>query len=143
MQRILVAVLLLLLILTVGTFGYMFIEHGSFFDSLYMTVITITTVGYGEIIPLSPAGRMFTIGLLLAGVGLVLYLVGEVTEYMVEGGLKRIMGRKNMEKKVAGLKDHYIVCGFGRIGKVICKNFKENRLPFVIAGKRPGRGAQD
>jgi len=137
MQKILFAVFMLVVILCIGTSGYMLIENGSLLNSLYMSVITITTVGYGEIIPLSPAGRVFTICLILVGVGFVLYLVGEVTESMVEGGLRKIMGRNNMEKRVAALKDHYIVCGFGRIGKVICKNFKENKLPFVIVESDP------
>jgi len=137
MQKILFAIFMLVMILCIGTSGYMLIEQGSFIDSLYMSVITITTVGYGEIIPLSSAGRLFTICLILVGVGFVLYLVGEVTESMVEGGLRKIMGRNNMEKKVAALKDHYIVCGFGRIGKVICKNLKENKFPFVIVESDP------
>ena len=128
---------MLVVILCIGTGGYMLIEHGSFIDSLYMSVITITTVGYGEIIPLSSAGRGFTICLILVGVGFVLYLVGEVTESMVEVGLRKIRGRNNMEKRVAALKGHYIVCGFGRIGKVICKNFEENKLPFVIVESDP------
>jgi voltage-gated potassium channel len=128
---------MLVIILCIGTSGYMLIENGSFIDSLYMSVITITTVGYGEIIPLSPPGRVFTICLILVGVGFVLYLVGEVAESMVEGGLRKIMGRNNMEKRVGALKDHYIVCGFGRIGKVICKNFKENNLPFVVVESDP------
>ena len=137
MQKIFFAVFMLLVILCIGTSGYMLIENGSFLDSLYMSVITITTVGYGEIIPLSPAGRVFTICLILVGVGFVLYLVGEVTESMVEVGLRKIRGRNNMEKRVAALKDHYIVCGFGRIGKVICKNFEENKIPFVIVESDP------
>lgn len=137
MKKILFSLTMLVIILAVGTSGYMFLEHGSLLDSLYMTMITITTVGYGEVVPLSPAGKWFTICLILVGVGFVLYLVGEVTETMVEGGLRRIMGRNNMEKKVAALKNHYIVCGFGRIGKVICKNFKEHKLPFVIIENDP------
>ena len=132
MQKIFFAVFMLVMILCIGTSGYMLIENGSFIDSLFMSVITITTVGYGEVIPLSPMGKYFTICLILVGVGFVLYLVGEVTESMVEGGLRKIMGRNNMEKRVAALKDHYIVCGFGRIGKVICKNLKESKLPFVV-----------
>ncbi len=132
MKRIVVSSLLLLLLILTGTVGYMTIEGSSFFDSLYMTVITITTVGYGEVVPLHQAGRIFTMALLLVGVGFVLYLFGEITNVVVEGGLRRILGRNNMEKKVAGLKDHYIVCGFGRIGKVICKALHDNHLPFVI-----------
>lgn len=115
----------------------MLIEGSSFTDSLYMSVITITTVGYGEIIKLSTAGKYFTMGLILLGVGFVLFLVSEITEAMVEGGLKRIFGRGNMEKKLAGLSNHYLVCGFGRIGKVICKNFTESKFPFVVIENDP------
>ena len=132
LSRIVVSVLLLLLILLLGTAGYMAIEGAPFLDSMYMTVITIASVGYGEVIPLSKAGRIFTMCLILGGVSFVLYLVGEITNAVVEGGLRRILGRNNMEKKVAGLKNHYIVCGFGRIGKVICKALHDNHLPFVI-----------
>lgn len=132
MKKIVVSGALLVLILMMGTGGYMLIEGSSFFDGLYMAVITITTVGYGEAIPLSKAGKYFTIFLILIGVSFVLYLVGEITNAVVEGGLRRILGRSNMEKKVAGLKKHYIVCGFGRIGKVICKSLRENNLPFMI-----------
>ena len=132
MKRIVASSVLLLLLILAGTVGYMTIEGSTFFDGLYMTVITITTVGYGEVVPLSQAGRFFTMGLILGGVGFVLYLFGEVTNAMVEGGVRRILGRNNMEKKVAGLKSHYIVCGFGRIGKVICKALHDNHLPFVI-----------
>ncbi len=115
----------------------MVIEKSSLLDGLYMTAITITTVGYGEIIPLSPAGRYFTILLIMLGAGFVLYLFGKVTEAMVEGGLHSYLGRKTMDKKLAGLKDHYIVCGYGRIGKVICQILFENRRPFVIIENDP------
>jgi len=132
MRKVLKAIANLLGILVVGTVGYMAIEGTSLLDGLYMTVITITTVGYGEVFTLSPGGRYFTIFLILVGVGLVLYLFGKVTEAMVEGSLQSYMGRKTMDKKLAGLKDHFIVCGFGRIGKVICQILHENKRPFVI-----------
>ncbi|MFZ5774990.1 MAG: potassium channel family protein [Thermodesulfobacteriota bacterium] len=132
MKKLIFSAGMLLLILCAGTAGYMRIENAPLLDSLYMTVITITSVGYGEIIPLSAAGRVFTIALIMVGIGFVLYLVGEITEAMVEGGMRRILGRNNMEKRVAALRNHYIVCGFGRIGKVICKNFKEHDIPFVV-----------
>ncbi|MEW6593575.1 MAG: potassium channel protein [Thermodesulfobacteriota bacterium] len=132
MKRIVASSVLLLLLILAGSTGYMAIEGSTFLDGLYMTVITITTVGYGEVVPLSQAGRLFTMGLLLVGVGFVLYLFSEVTDAVVEGGLRRILGRNNMEKKVAALKNHYIVCGFGRIGKVICKALRDNHLPFVV-----------
>lgn len=132
MKKIVVAVAYLIAILTFGTLGYMVIEGGSFLDSLFMTVITITTVGYREIIPIGTNGKLFTIMLIFIGVGFVLYMFGKITEAMVEGGLRTIFGRKNMKKMVAGIKDHYIVCGFGRIGKVICQILHENNRAFVV-----------
>ncbi|HIJ78076.1 MAG: potassium channel protein [Desulfobulbaceae bacterium] len=136
-NKVFFSFLMLALILVVGTGGYMLIEGASFLDSLFMAVITITTVGYEEVFKLSAGGKYFTIFLILIGVGYVLYMIGEVTETMVEGGMRRILGRNNMQKKVAELKDHYIVCGFGRIGKVICKNLKDHRLPFVVIENSP------
>src|SRR3989339_498267 len=100
MRRVLVGILILFLILAAGTVGYMTIEGCSLFDGLYMTVITITTVGYAEVVPLGRAGRIFTIVLLLTGVSFGLYVVGQVTEAMVEGGLRAIFGRTKMEKRV-------------------------------------------
>ncbi len=132
MKKILFSLGLLIAILMIGTFGYMWIEDSSFLDGLYMTMITITTVGYSEVVHLSPAGKLFTMVIIFLGVGFVLYLVSKITETVVEGGLQRILGRITMEKKVAKLKDHYIVCGYGRIGKEICKSLKENNRTFVV-----------
>ncbi|MEJ2034283.1 MAG: potassium channel protein [Deltaproteobacteria bacterium] len=131
-KKAMISGLLLVSILLFGTVGYMLIEHSSFLNGLFMTIITIFTVGYGEAIPLHPSGRIFTMILILLGVGFVLYIFGEMTEVMVEGGLQRIFGRKNMEKRIAGMKGHFIVCGYGRIGRVICKILKENDRPFVV-----------
>lgn len=137
MKRIALGFTILTLILIFGTSGYMVIEDSSLADSLYMTVITITTVGYNEVMPLSTAGRNFTIVLIIVGVSFVLYVFGIITEAMVEGGIQTILGRKKMKKKVAELHGHYIVCGFGRIGKVICKELKENKRPFVVIENNP------
>ena len=137
MKRILTGAGILLIILVYGTSGYMLIEDTGLTDSLYMTVISITTVGFSEVIPLSPAGKYFTMFLIFGGVGLFLYIVSMITEAMVEGGLQTYLGRRHMEKKLAGLKDHYIVCGFGRIGKVISKILHENRRKFLIIENNP------
>jgi voltage-gated potassium channel len=137
MKKILASALILLIILIYGTSGYMLIEDSSLTDSLYMTVISITTVGFSEVIPLSPAGKYFTIFLIFGGVGFFLYIVSMITEAMVEGGLQTFLGRRHMEKRLAGLKDHYIVCGFGRIGKVISKILHENRRTFLIIENNP------
>lgn len=137
MKKIVISGTLLFIILLTGTTGYMLIEGSSLLDSLYMSVITITTVGYKEVQPLSSVGKLFTICLIFVGVGFVLYLFGEITNVVVEGGIRRILGRNNMEKKVAGLNGHYVVCGFGRIGKVICQSLKQNNRPFVIIENDP------
>lgn len=137
MKKILTSIIILLLILIYGTSGYMFIEDTSLTDALYMTVISITTVGFSEVMPLSPAGKYFTMILVFGGVGLFLFIVSLITQAMVEGGLQTYLGRRHMEKKLAVLKDHYIVCGFGRIGKVISKILHENKRTFVIIENNP------
>ncbi len=137
MKKIITSIIILLLILAYGTSGYMLIEGTNLTDAVYMTVISITTVGFSEVIPLSPAGKYFTIFLIFGGVGLFLFIVSLITQAMVEGGLQTFLGRRHMEKKLAVLKDHYIVCGFGRIGKVISKILHENRRTFVIIENNP------
>lgn len=137
MRNLKLACLILVSILTVGTLGYMGIEGCSFLDGLYMTVITITTVGFGEVFPLGPAGKVFTIGLIFVGVTFVLYVFGKVTETVVEGGLRKAFGRINMDKKLAKIGGHYIVCGFGRIGKVICQSLKDDHREFVVVESSP------
>jgi voltage-gated potassium channel len=132
MKKISISIAVLLMILIYGTTGYMIIEKSSITDAIYMTVISITTVGFSEVIPLSPAGKYFTMFLIFGGVGLFLFIVSLITQAMVEGGLQTFMGRRHMEKKLADLKGHYIVCGFGRIGKVISKILHENKRKFVI-----------
>jgi len=137
MRRLLVSGVLLLAILAFGSLGYMLIDGAGFFDALFMTVITITTVGYNETFPLSVHGRIFTVFLILIGVGFVLYVFSKITEDVIEGGLQKTIGRMNMKKKVARLRDHYIVCGYGRIGKVICRILEENKRPLVVIEKNP------
>ncbi len=135
-REILTSVLLLILLIAFGTAGFMLTSRASFIDALYMTVITISTVGFGETFALGTGGRLFTILLIFVGVGFVLYLFSRITEAIVEGGLQATLGRLRMKKEVARLRDHYIVCGFGRIGQVICKILAENRKPFVVIEKK-------
>ena len=137
MENIKLAGLILLSILLFGTFGYMGIEGSSFLDGLYMTVITITTVGFGEVVPLGSGGKVFTMGLVLVGVSYVLYVFGKVTEAVVEGGVQKAFGRINMDKKLARINEHYIVCGFGRIGKVICQSLQDDHRDFVVVENNP------
>jgi len=137
MNKILIGVISLFIILIYGTSGYMLIEGTNLTDAIYMTVISITTVGFSEVIPLSPAGKYFTILLIFGGVGFFLYMVSLITEAMIEGGLYTFLGRRLMEKKLDVMKGHYIVCGFGRIGKVISKILHESKRTFVIIENDP------
>jgi voltage-gated potassium channel len=137
MNKIFTGSLILILILIFGTSGYMLLEKAGFTDALFMTVISITTVGFKEVFPLSHASKFFTILLIFGGVGLFLYIVSMITEVMVGGGLQTFLWRRQMENEMAGIKNHYIVCGFGRIGKVISKILHENNRPFLIIENDP------
>jgi len=109
-------VIILLLILIVGTLGYRLIEGSSLLDSLFMTITTVTTVGYREVFPLSRAGQIFTIFLILGGVGTAFYILTSMVRYIFEGELGIRIGRQRMEAKIRRLNDHFILCGYGRVG---------------------------
>lgn len=132
-----ISMLVLLLLITIGMAGYMTIEDWSMLDSVYMTVITLSTVGFKEAHDLSDTGKIFTMVLIVVGVGVLGYIVGSLAQIMFEGQFQRIIGRKKVEKKINALTDHYIICGFGRIGSLICKEFKAHNLSFVIVEKNP------
>ena len=113
----------------------MLIEGWDFLDALYMTIITLTTVGYREVHDLTRAGMLFTIVLLMVGVGTFLYALSAGAKLILEGELQELFGRKRLEKKIKDLRGHYIVCGFGRMGKIICRELKAKHLPFVAIEK--------
>lgn len=119
-------------IVMAGTLGYGFIEQWGWFDALYMTLITLTTVGYGETHPLTDRGRLFTMVLLIAGVGFFTLSIGTMAEFMVEGRLRQILGRRKMVRKIEELFDHYIVCGYGRLGSIVGKELQKEGIPFVV-----------
>ncbi|MBW2092802.1 MAG: NAD-binding protein, partial [Deltaproteobacteria bacterium] len=131
-RNLVVSICLCVVILLCGMVGYALIEGWDLLDALYMTIITVATIGYGEIRPLSPAGRVFTIFLILFGVGNVAYLISQLTRTMVEGSLRRVMGRRKLERQIKAIKDHYIICGYGRIGRVIAQEVKAKKLPLVV-----------
>lgn len=128
--------MLLITILIVGTSGYYYVGEGrySVMDCLYMTVITILTIGYGEIIDLtySSYGRLFTIFIAFTGIGTATYIISTFTALIVEGQLKETFKKRRMEKKIKKLKDHYILCGAGRVGSVILHELVSTGRPCVV-----------
>jgi voltage-gated potassium channel len=134
-KRIILSIGLIVLVISFGTAGYMGIEGWNFFDSFYMTIITLTTVGYREIHDLSLHGQIFTVILIIGGVGTVLYALSTGAKFVLEGELQEIYGRKRLEKKLKDLRDHYIVCGYGRMGKIIARELKHEKLKFVVIEK--------
>lgn len=131
-ERIISPVVVIVCVISFGTAGYHFIEEWSLFDSLYMTVTTLTTVGYSEVHGLSRAGRLFTMVLILFGVGAMFYVLGVGARLIFEGEIREVFGRSKLNKKIQSTKDHYIICGYGRMGKIICKEMVQFGAPFVV-----------
>ena len=130
-KKLFLALALIIIVIAFGTAGYQLIEGWNFLDALYMTIITLTTVGYREVHELSSRGMIFTIVLLMVGVGTFLYALSAGAKIILEGELQELFGRKRLEKKIKELKGHYIVCGYGRMGKIICRELKAKNVPFV------------
>lgn len=119
-------------ILLMGITGFMWIEGASFLDSLYMTVITLSTVGYGEAVPLSAHGKEFTVVLIMLGVSIGTYSVAAIAAMFVEGEVVQLFRRRQMKKNYGHLRDHIIVCGFGRLGKQIILELQNAKLDFIV-----------
>jgi voltage-gated potassium channel len=125
-----------------GTAGYMLIEGWNLFDALYMTVTTVATVGYGEIHPLSPRGRLFTVVLIFGGVGTAFYTVTLLATLVVEGGLHQRFERRRAARMLEQIKDHFIVCGYGRIGSIIAAELYQQGVPVAVIERDPERVRQ-
>ncbi len=136
-QRLRISLTLFVLTLLFGTTGYHLIEGMTLFDSFYMTAITISTVGFSEIQPLSQQGRVITMMIIILGVAIGGYTLGMLVQMVVEGELTKALGRRKLEKKIAGMKNHFIICGFGRIGKTICRELHEDEIPFLVLDAHP------
>lgn len=122
---------------TAGTLGYHWIEGWPLFDGLYMTVVTLATVGYSETHSLSTAGRAFTMLLITGGIGVVAYAFSTITAIIVEGDLLKALRRRRMQKDIAKLSGHYVVCGAGHTGGVICAELRKTGRDFVVVDKDP------
>ena len=136
------AIALLVAVLAGGTAGYMLIEGWNVWDAFYMTVTTVATVGYGEIHPLSPRGRMFTVALIFGGVGTALYTVTLLATIIVEGGLHQRLQTRRVVRMLEHIKDHFIVCGYGRIGSIIAAELHQQGVPVAVIERDPDRVKQ-
>ena len=128
---------LLACVLLLGTAGYMAIEGWSFLDAFYMSVTTITTVGYREVHPLSTGGRVFTLFLVLTGVGAAFYILTAMVAAIIEGDLRQVFGARRLRLMIEHIEDHYIVCGYGRVGQEIAVELLQRKAPFVIVDTDP------
>ena len=131
------SILLLTGIIAFGTFGYSIFEDMPLFDAFYMTIITISTVGYAEIVPLSQTGRTLTIIIIIFGISVGAYTISLLVRAFIEGELTKIVGRKIVQKQISELKNHFIVCGFGRIGRIICNELAADNIDFVVIEQDP------
>jgi voltage-gated potassium channel len=134
-RRLLNIVLLFASVITFGGVGYILIEGWSWIDAFYMAIITVTTVGFAEVHPLTPAGRLFTAVLVLLGVGSITYAFTALTNYLIAGELGDVLQEFKMKRQIDALKEHYIVCGFGRVGEQVCVQLSREGRAFVVVEK--------
>lgn len=131
-RRIIIIVILSILLVIFGTAGFMIIEGFTVIESLYMTIITLSTVGFGEVHPLNDKGRIFTIILILMGVSFVGFTLAYFSQILLDGNLLEAYRRRRLKKRLDSLEDHYIVCGFGRMGQIIVEELMKHNVPVVV-----------
>jgi voltage-gated potassium channel len=136
-KKLTIAVIIIILLFLSGVAGYVLIEHWSVFDAVYMTVITLATVGYGETHPLSNAGRLFTMILIMVGLSTFIYGVSTITAFFIEGELGGYLRRKKMANKIEKLEGHYIICGSGEVGRYIIEELYKTKREFVVIEDNP------
>ena len=131
-QRLIAGLIVLVIVMSSGILGYVLIEGATLFDAFYMVVITLSTVGYGETWELSLAGRIFSVFLILIGMGVLIFFVSTATAFIVEGELKDVIWRRRLQKMIAQLDKHFIICGAGRTGIHIVNELHRTLRPMVV-----------
>lgn len=138
-QRFSIALGTLTVLVMLGIGGYAVLEGLSFGDAAYLTIVTLTTIGYGDIVPHTTPGRIFTMALVLVGLGNVFYLASVAAEMVIEGHLRDVLGRNTMQRRINELRDHVIVCGYGRFGRVVADELRKNECPLVVVDSDQAR----
>jgi len=136
-RKLFICLLLLVSVFAFGTLNYHYVEGMSFFEAFYFTIITVSTVGFSEIRTLSLYGRTITIVIILMGIGTVTYSLSQMARALLEGELGKYFGRKKLEKQIDRLINHFIICGFGRIGRIICEELHADHIDFVVIEENP------
>ncbi|EJQ75901.1 MULTISPECIES: potassium channel family protein [Bacillus cereus group] len=134
-KQLWIAVVCMTFVVILGTLGFMTIEEISLFQAFWMTMITVLTVGYGDAVPVTQAGKVFALLIIPVGVGIVTYAIGVVAAIIIEGNLFHAVRRKKMDKQIAQLQNHIIVCGCGRVGLQVVHELQEKEIPFVVVDK--------
>lgn len=136
---------LALLVLLVGVIGYRFTAHLDWLDALYMTVITLSTVGFREVGLIEQEAKVFTVFLILGGAGVLAYSIKTTTEVLLDDATKHFFHQRSTLKRIEKMKDHYIVCGLGRVGKAVCEELVTEHVPFVVVEREEDvyRAAQE
>jgi len=135
--RIKIALIILLTIIIIGTVGFHIIEGWSFVDSFYLCMATLSTVGYGDFVPASTAGKLFAVFVIIFGVGMMFYTLVLIAETFIEGRLRYVLGGGKLERIIEKMHNHYIICGGGRIGFLICRELMAGKVPCLIIDNHP------
>jgi voltage-gated potassium channel len=135
-KHIIIILLLIFIILSIGITGFIIIEGYSILEAFYMTITTISTVGFQEIHPLSDGGRIFTSILIIFSIGIYFYGVTALAKFVIEGEFRKFFKHYNVNKKIENLENHVIICGYGRTGKQICLELIDDKIPFIVIESR-------